>query len=140
MNTFFVSIFFPQTKPPCNKIGPLFYQPGKEPEQSGVFAPRPFVPLSTNSAAKNSSICSQRRLVFRAIGRFLGLCFWFKHTIPFMVCRHVAKYLLDRLVVVECINLHSYIVKDAYNATHQCPSLFKKYKTLIIMGEKNQIY
>ncbi len=90
-----------QTKPPCNKIGTLFYQPGKEPEQSGLYSPRPFIPPSSNSAAKTSAITTQRRMVFKAIGRFLGLCFWFKHTIPFMVSRHVAKYLLDRFVPIN---------------------------------------
>lgn len=39
---------------------------------------------------------AQRKMYFRAIGRFLGLCFWFRFTIPLMVCRHVAKYLLGR--------------------------------------------
>ena len=85
-----------QTKPPCNKIGGLFYQPGKEPEQSGLFAPQPFVIPQTCSSVKSSALRSQRLNIFKAIGRFIGLCFWFKHTIPFMVCRHVAKYLLDR--------------------------------------------
>ena len=41
---------------------------------------------------------AQRKTYFRAIGRFLGLCFWFRYTIPLMVCRHVAKYLLGRYV------------------------------------------
>jgi hypothetical protein len=41
---------------------------------------------------------SQRKDAFVAIGRFFGLCLWFRYTIPFMVCRHVAKMLLGRCV------------------------------------------
>ena len=44
---------------------------------------------------------SQRRAAFHAIGRFFGLCLWFRYTIPFMVCRHVAKFFLGRYVSVS---------------------------------------
>jgi E3 ubiquitin-protein ligase EDD1 len=82
------------TVPPCNKIGLLFYQPGREPEQAGLFAPCPYV-YSSNSA-RHSAVRLQRMTAFKGIGRFIGLCFWFKHTIPFMLCRHVAKFLIRR--------------------------------------------
>ena len=89
-------LFLYQSMAPCNRIGALFFQPGKEPEQSGLYSPQPFIFPTGNTVAKNSTLVSDRASVFRAIGRFLGFCFWFKHTIPFMVCRHVAKFLLDR--------------------------------------------
>ena len=44
---------------------------------------------------------AQRKNAFRAVGRFIGLCLWFRYTVPFMVCRHVAKYLLGREVKVQ---------------------------------------
>ena len=48
------------------------------------------------SVVTNILLQSQRRDAFLAIGRFFGLCLWFRYTVPFMVCRHVAKMLLGR--------------------------------------------
>jgi E3 ubiquitin-protein ligase EDD1 len=84
------------SKPVLNQVGPLFSEPGKHPEQSGLFAPCPFLPPPGTSPSKLTTIQAQRKTYFRAIGRFMGLCFWFRYTIPLMVCRHVAKYLLGR--------------------------------------------
>ena len=40
----------------------------------------------------------ERLFNFRALGRFIGLCLWFKQTVPLMISRHVAKFLLGRCV------------------------------------------
>jgi hypothetical protein len=84
------------SKPVLKQVGVLLSEPGKQPEQSGLFAPCPFLPSHSISSSKLTTIRDQRRKYFRAVGRFLGLCFWFRYTIPLMVCRHVAKYLLGR--------------------------------------------
>ncbi|CAI8007414.1 E3 ubiquitin-protein ligase UBR5 [Geodia barretti] len=84
------------SKPVLKQVGVLLSEPGKQPEQSGLFAPCPFLPSHSISPSKLTTIREQRRKYFRAVGRFLGLCFWFRYTIPLMVCRHVAKYLLGR--------------------------------------------
>jgi E3 ubiquitin-protein ligase EDD1 len=72
------------------KGGRLLHEPGKLPEQTGLFAP---CPLCDGLSKKDKE---DRKLLFVAIGRFLGLCLWFRQTIPLMICRHVAKFLLGR--------------------------------------------
>lgn len=84
------------SRSPLNRLGLFFHEPGKQPEQSGLFAPHPFMPHIITSPSRTTAIKSQRREAFVAIGRFFGLCLWFRYTIPFMVCRHVAKMLLGR--------------------------------------------
>ena len=44
------------TRPPLNRLGLLFYQPGKQPEQQGLYAPCPMVLPSSNSIGKNACI------------------------------------------------------------------------------------
>ena len=43
----------------------------------------------------------ERLFNFKALGRFIGLCLWFKQTVPLMISRHVAKYLLGRCVLLS---------------------------------------
>lgn len=106
-----------QAIPPVNKVGLFFHQPGKLPEQLGIYAPCPFIPPVNCPPSKKvtlkvcwmdqwwliriyiiSCVCLQglRSSSFLAIGRFLGLCLWFRYTIPLTLCRHVAKFLLGR--------------------------------------------
>lgn len=71
---------------------PLFFEPGKKPQQAHFYAPCPF----HADTPRDKELKPQRDKVFYLIGRFLGYCLWFHHTIPFMLSRHVAKYLIGR--------------------------------------------
>ena len=46
------------TKQPMNKLGQFFCEPGKTPEQSGLFAPCPFSPSGLSLSAWHTVIVS----------------------------------------------------------------------------------
>ena len=43
-------------KSPLNRLGLFFHEPGKQPEQSGLFAPHPFMPHLVGSPSRQSAI------------------------------------------------------------------------------------
>ncbi len=77
----FCSIFFLIL---CSSnIGPpLFYQPGK----AGYYSPRvgPDTPIRLNA--------------YRNVGRIMGLCLLHMEIIPLPLCRHVYKFMINRMV------------------------------------------
>ncbi len=44
------------SKTPLNRLGLFFHEPGKQPEQSGLFAPHPFMPHIINSPSRASVV------------------------------------------------------------------------------------
>ncbi len=49
-------------KTPLNRLGLLFHEPGKKPEQGGMFAPHPFMPHLTNTTERINinRVCDDR--------------------------------------------------------------------------------
>ncbi|XP_048584846.1 uncharacterized protein LOC5508594 isoform X2 [Nematostella vectensis] len=77
----------------------LMHEPGKLPEQSGFYAPKPYATSSDIRA--DSQIKTRRLKMYTAIGRFIGLSLWFNNTVPLNFSRHVVKFLLSRDVTWE---------------------------------------
>ncbi|KAJ7390888.1 hypothetical protein OS493_020908 [Desmophyllum pertusum] len=77
----------------------LLHEPGKLPEQSGFYAPKPFAYSEKSPEENHTKI--RRQKMFIAIGRFIGLSLWFSNTVPLNFSRHVVKYLLERDVSWE---------------------------------------
>ena len=48
-------------KNPLSKLGLFFHQPGKQPEQSGLFAPHPFMPHLVSSPSRTSMVKVRER-------------------------------------------------------------------------------
>lgn len=77
----------------------LLHEPGKLPEQSGFYAPKPFA--YSDKSPEENNIKNRRLKMFTAIGRFIGLSLWFSVTVPLNFSRHVVKFLLERDVTWE---------------------------------------
>lgn len=77
----------------------LLHEPGKLPEQSGFYAPKPYA-YDDKSPQENYSR-SRRQKMFTSVGRFIGLSLWFSNTVPLNFSRHVVKFLLEREVTWE---------------------------------------
>ena len=48
------------SKNPLSRLGLFFHQPGKQPEQSGLFAPHPFMPHLVSSPSRTNMVKVRR--------------------------------------------------------------------------------
>lgn len=87
------------SRPPLNKLGLLFHEPGKQPQQQGLYAPCPFASQFGSSASKNihikvsfSTFALHSLYVSRRRNKAKPVLFKYIASRQMLVCIYMSKY------------------------------------------------